>query len=103
MSNRTLDSSNLQPALIAKAYTSFASNINLREESAVIAGISPAAGEPCRRIRITGAGNVSCYFAGAPTTKVVIPFAVGDVDDVQLVTIGSAADGTTATGIVVYW
>jgi hypothetical protein len=102
MSNRTLDSSNVQPALLAKVYTSFASDIVMGTESATLLG-SSGTGEPCRRIRVTGAGNLSCYFAAAPTTKVVLTYAAGDVDDVQLVKIGSAADGTTVSGVVVYW
>ncbi len=102
MSNRTLDSSNIQPALLAKVYSSFASDIDLKADSGTLLGAG-IAGEACRRIRVTGAGNLACYFAAAPTTKVVLTYAAGDIDDVQLVKIGNSADGTTATGLVVYW
>jgi hypothetical protein len=102
MSNRTLDSSNLQSALLAKVYSSFVDEIDLKADSGTLLGAG-IAGEPCRRIRVTGAGNLACYFAGAPTTKVLLTYAVGDEDEVQLVKIGNAADGTTATGVVVYW
>lgn len=101
MSDRTLNSSSLAPALLAKTYTSFASELDLVADSTTLLG--GKTGEPCRRIRVVTAGDVACYFAGAPTTKVVISFAAGDVDDLQLVKIGTAADGTTSTKITVYW
>ena len=102
MSNRTLDSSNLQAALLAKVYSSFVDEINLVTDSGTLLGAG-ITGEPCRRIRVTGAGNVACYFAGAPATKVILAYSAGAIDEVQLVKIGNAVDGTSATGIVVYW
>lgn len=101
MSNRTLDSSSVQPSLLAKTYTSFAAEADLLADSTTLLGGKQ--GEACRRIRVTGAGDVACYFAGAPATKVVITYAAGEVDDVQLVKIGTSGDGTTSAKITVYW
>lgn len=101
MSNRTPDSSSVQPALLGKTYTSFAAELDLVADCTTLLGGKQ--GEPCRRIRVVTAGDVACYFVGAPTTKVVVTYADGDIDDVQLVKIGASADGTTATKITVYW
>jgi hypothetical protein len=101
MSNRTLDSSSLQPALLGKTYTDFSSEVDLLADCYALTGNKTK--EPTRRIRVTSGDVVACYFALAPTTKVLVEYAENDVDDVQLVKIGSAADGTTATKITVYW
>lgn len=101
MSSRTPDSSSLSPALLAKRYTSFASEIDLYADCYTLTGDKTK--EPSRRIRVASGGIVACYFVGAPGTKVLINYQVGDVDDVQLVKIGTSADGTTATDVAVYW
>lgn len=101
MSTRTPDSSSLVPAVLGKTYSSFVADLDLLADCFTLTGDKTK--EPCRRIRAISAGVVACYFAGAPTTKVLITYLQGDIDDLQLVKIGSSADGTTVTGLTVYW
>lgn len=90
------DPKSLSPATRAKVYTSFASDINLLTDA-------DGGGDASRRIRVISGGIVACYFKDDPTTKVLIEYAAGDVDDVNLSKIGASGDGTTATKIGVYW
>ena len=100
MSNRTPDSSSVEPALLAKTYTSFGFDIDIVADGTALFGKQIG---PCRRIRVTGAGDVACYFAAAPTTKALITYPANAEDDVQLVKIGASGDGTTSAKITVYW
>lgn len=90
------DPKNLSSAIRAKVYTSFAADINLITDA-------NGGGDACRRIRVISGGVVACYFKDDPTTKVLLEYAAGDVDDVNLSKIGASGDGTTATKIEVYW
>lgn len=91
-----LDPNNLSPARKAKTYTTFTSDLDLIADS----GTDKVA---CRRIRVVSGGVVGVYFKDDPGTLVLITYAAGDTDDVQLSKIARAADGTTATAVTVYW
>lgn len=90
------DPKNLSPAVRAKTFTSFAADLNLLADA-------NGGSDACRRIRVASGGIVACYFKDDPTTKVLIEYVAGDVDDVNLSKIGASVDGTTATKITVYW
>ena len=90
------DPKSLSPALRAKVYTDFTTNIDLLTASG-------GGGAACRRIRAITAGVVGLYFLDDPTTLVLMEYQEGDIDDVQVSKIARAADGTTVTKLGVYW
>lgn len=102
MSNRTLNPSSIEPALLAKTYTSFASDLDLVADSGTLLGGSKT-GSPARRVRCTSGGIIAAYLVGAPTTKVLIELEAHAVEELQIVKIGGSADGTTATKLTVMW
>lgn len=91
-----LDPNSLSPAKRVKVYSSFAADIDLIADS-------DGGGDACRRIRVVTAGDVAFYCKDDPAKLVVVTYAAGDVDDVQISKIAKSSDGTTATKIAVYW
>jgi hypothetical protein len=90
------DPASISPALRAKVYTTFTTDIDL-------IAASGGGGAAARRIRAITAGVVGLYFKDDPTTLVLMEYQEGDVDDVQVSKIAKASDGTTVTKLGVYW
>jgi len=102
MSNRTLNPSSIEPALLAKTYTSFLADLDLVADSGTLLGGSRT-GAAARKVRCTSGGVIAAYLLGSPTTKVLIELEAHGVEELQLVKIGASGDGTTATKITVFW